>query len=357
MKTLSTSTIPHLAGKMKKSTTSIISGPGRKGRSLLSLIGIGAIFALLIAAGFYTSSSASSSPKVPHVSSPSKAAAGKHETRLLSTGLSFVSFKELSFAFLPPQAAPDESIATYSVVAGACTNIPKNTFVLGEAVCAKVSDAPLRAGAPLRRINWTGPKGFVRQTDDVTTDPQETMFTLPANNTSPIDGELVDNRGTWSASLNSTGDNSTRAIAYFNVSDPANIAADLVVYDFSTASDTVLPGDPTGFFLWLSNTGPDVALNVHVTQATPPNMSFVSTTQNSGPTFTCANSNGVTDCSIVSLASGDTATITINYSVSGGAPNGIISSTANISSDTNDPRPDNNSSEAQVEVRSPGGTP
>src|SRR6185436_11351291 len=61
-------------------------------------------------------------------------------------------------------------------------------------------------------------------------------------------------------------------------------------------------------------------------------------------------------CSVASWASGAVATITLNFSV-GAAPNGIISSIANISSDTNDPRPDSNSSSASVEVRSPGAPP
>jgi hypothetical protein len=365
MKTLSTSTIPHLAGKMKKSTILSTSGQRRRGRSLLSYIGTGAIFVMIIAAAFYTSSSASSLRKVSRTSLPKAAAAsGK---KLLNVGQTTSTRLPGSGEFLsafmpapqPPQGPPlDESIATYEVVAGLCTATPKNTFLLGETVCAKASNAPLRTPTALRRFNWADTSSFVRQSADVLVDPDTNLFTLPTGNTSVIDGQTVDNRGNWSVSINSTENNMVRAIAYFKVSDPANIAGDLAIYNFSTDADPVTPGASTGFFLWLSNTGPDASLDVHVTQAVPPNLTFVDTTQQTGPTFNCQNNAGVIDCSIATLASGATATLTINYTVDGGAPDGVISSEADISSNlTNDPRLDNNSSEARVEVRSPGGTP
>lgn len=362
MKNQSTPTILHLAGKMKRPIVPITSRAKCRRRSLRSSIGFGAISILVIAAALYTDSSASSSNSHQLVKTgaerinkrPDVLSAGLlHNTRFIASG----EFFALLMPQLDPPPPPPETIATYSVAAGLCTNIPKNTFVLGETVCAKVSNAPLRPGSPLRHVNWTNTKGFVVDSQDVTSDPQEFQFTLPSDNTSVIDGTVIDNRGTWSASINSTGDNLTRAIAYFKVSDPENVAADLVVYETSTSPDPVPPGSNTGFYLWVGNTGPDAAQNVHVTQATPPYMTFLSTTQHSGPPFTCTNSSGVTDCTIPILPSGEKATITINYSISSGAPNGVISSTTNISSDTNDPRPDNNSSQGQVEVRSAGAPP
>ena len=251
----------------------------------------------------------------------------------------------------PPPPSLDESVATFEVVAGVCTNTPKNTFELGETVCARATNAPIG----FRRFNWGDTRGFIRQSADVVADPDTNQYILPASNTSVIDGVTGDNRGTWAVSLNSTADNTTRTIAYFNVSDPANAAADLVVYNFSTTGDPIEAGTNTGFFLWLANTGPDAAANVHLTMAVPPNMSYGSATTSSA--FTCAESGGVVDCTVASWASGAVATITLNFGVSAGAPNGVIASTANISSDTNDPRPANNTSAASVEIRSAGAPP
>jgi hypothetical protein len=270
--------------------------------------------------------------------------AGRHASLLGPKGF-------LSVLMAPPPPSLDESVATFEVVAGVCTNTPKNTFELGDTVCARATNAPIG----FRRFNWSGTQGFIRQSADVVADPDTNLFTLPASNTSIIDGITVDNRGTWAVSLNSISDNTTRTIAYFNVSDPANVAADLVVYNFSTTGDPITAGTNTAFFLWASNTGPDAAANVHLTMAVPPNMSFDSAATSSA--FACAESGGVVDCTVATWASGAVATITLNYAVSGAAPDGVISSTANISSDTNDPRPDSNSSVASVEIRSAGAPP
>jgi hypothetical protein len=279
----------------------------------------------------------------------------KSSTTAPRSALKFVEAKsKLSTTLAVPTPTPgEESIETFEVVSNACTNTPKTSFQLGDQVCAKVTNAPLRSPTALRTFNWVGTKGFVRQTADVVADPDSNIFTLPASNTSIIDGETIDNRGIWAASLNSNADNIARAIAYFNVSDPANTAADLIVYNFSTSDDVILSGASTGFFLWLSNAGPDTAANVHVLMAVPTNMTYVSASTASA--FSCSEDGGVVDCTNASWPSGAVATITLNFTVSG--PDGVISSVADISSDTNDPRPASNSSTASVEVRSPGAPP
>jgi uncharacterized repeat protein (TIGR01451 family) len=319
-----------------------------------------------MAAALYTSSSVLAARKVSRGNVPSKAAPSsiKDKTRLLTARQkrdeSLFSLRNfLSVSMPPPQPAQppslDESIATFEVVGGVCTNTPKSTFALGDTVCAQASNAPLRSPTALRRFNWGDTAGFILQSEDVVADPDTNLFTLPASNTSIVDGVTIDNRGTWTVSLNSADDNTTRAIAYFTVSDPANLSADLVVYNFSTTGDPITPGTNTGFFLWLSNAGPDPAANVHLTMAVPPNMSYLSATTTSA--FTCAENAGVVDCSVASWASAAVATITLNFSVSNSAPNGVTSSTASISSDTFDPRTASNTSDAQVEIRAAGSPP
>ncbi len=357
MKTPSTSKILQLAGKMKRPTVPIPRAAKRKIRSLTSFTGFGVLFLILVATAFYTASSASSVSRLFASGALPSEAAAKLNNKQSSSSSVLVHGRFLPsgmFSALLPQGPGDEMVETF---AADCTT-PQAIFNLGDIVCAKATNAPLRNPYPLRSFNWSGTRGFIRQSEDVDTDPDTNLFTIPSSNTSIIEGEIVDNRGTWAVSINSTGDNTTRAIAYFTVSDPANAAADLQVSNISTDTGAPIePGDSTGFYIAIANTGPNTATNVHVTQATPPNMGFVSAIQSGGPTLTCANAAGITDCTISSLAPGVNASYTINYLVSGGAPNGVISSVADISSDISDPRPGNNSAEGQVEIRTAGAPP
>lgn len=362
MKTQSSSMFRRLEYTSKNSNAK---DPRRVGLGFLSSPAvISAIFVFVIGASLYISSSVSAARKSKASPSANSAAIDRAGKRNLvpainpvRTDLAQKNFMSWMNALQPVPVPPtDELIATFEVdTGGMCTNNPKTNFVLGDKVCARATNSPLDPTFAPRRFSWSGTKGFVRQTQDVVADPDTNIFQLPATNTSVIDGDTVDNRGIWSVSTNSTLENTTRSIAYFNVSDPDNAAADLVVYDFSTATDVVQPGDPTGFFLWLSNTGPDSASNVHVTMAVPPGLSYVDATTTSA--FACSLSAGVVDCSLASWASGSVATITLNFTVSSAAPNGVVSSTADISSDTNDPRPESNSSSAQFEIRTPGAPP
>ena len=345
-----------------QSVAAKITERGGRVRTLVTVLGVGLILTLIAATSFYSPSSAkatrtdvsgsSPSTPLPWIKAKSKTigVARTHVNEALTSKHFWSALISRRNVVAPPPA--DEAVATFAVDnMGSCTSTPKTSFVLGEKVCAVATNA----AAGFRQFNWAGTAGFIRQSADVTADPDSNIFSLPTDNTSVIDGQTIDNRGTWSVSLNSI-DNSTRAIAYFNVSDPDNAAADLVVYDFSTDPDPIPAGANTGFFLWISNKGPDAAANVHVTQAVPPNMSYQNAS--TAAAFTCAESAGVVDCSLASSwPSGAIATITLNYTVSGAAPNGVISSTANISSDTNDPRPASNSSDASVEVRSAGAPP
>jgi uncharacterized repeat protein (TIGR01451 family) len=353
----------QLPGKVRRVLISIMGGAIFRRGIFMSSARFGIVFFFLVSAALYTITSASShstlNSSLPTAVAPdshlAKASTGQ-QRRMYAPSLTGPVREELfrasggSFFPLLPALPLEESVVIYK----ADCNTPQTVFNLGDTVCAKVTNAQLRTPA-LRRLTWS--KGVVRQSQDVTTDPQTDLFTLPAANTSVIDSTTITNLGTWGVSLNSTSDNSTRAIAYFNVSDPGHAAADLAIYNFSTDSaNPVAPGQNTGFFLFITNNGPDDANNVHVTQATPPNMSFVSTSQQTGPTFNCTHSGSITDCSIASLPSGTSATLTINYTVSPGAPNSTIFSRADISSDTAELSVASNTSDAAVSVSSPGGS-
>ena len=149
-----------------------------------------------------------------------------------------------------------------------------------------------------------------------------------------------------------------RTSAFFKVSDPAAAIADLVMYD-SNNTDGITTVGTNGtditFTLWLSNRGPDPATSVQVTDAVPANTTFVSESQDSGPTFTCTNpevdSTGTTNCTIDSLAPGASARFTLIYQITPGTPAGtVISNTATISSATTELLADDNTETSTVNV-------
>ncbi|ANB18193.1 Hypothetical protein I596_2181 [Dokdonella koreensis DS-123] len=129
-----------------------------------------------------------------------------------------------------------------------------------------------------------------------------------------------------------------------NNSDSASLngnpLADLVVTKSGPA--TVTPGDAVVYTIVVTNQGPSEATNVVVADATPAGLVFVS---NAGACTTTY------PCSLGTLASGASRTITTTYTVpadySGANP---IVNTAIGSSDTPDPNPGNNQGSAQTGV-------
>ena len=89
------------------------------------------------------------------------------------------------------------------------------------------------------------------------------------------------------------------------------------------------------FTITVTNGGPNVANSVTVTDTLPANMTFVSATPSQG---TCSGTSTVT-CSVGTMASGATATITI---IAHTASVGPATNTATVSSTSSDPNPANN---------------
>ncbi|MGH9929979.1 MAG: HYR domain-containing protein [Pyrinomonadaceae bacterium] len=330
--------------KTKRTATIAITDRARsRVRALTSYLCFSVLFSILVASLFHTGSSASSNNK------PANPASSAIVATKSVTGAPSRSMFTRWLAPLAP-LGPD-TVATYQVMAGACTNNLQDSFNLGDDVCVKAS-----ADLEGRRLSVAGTDGTVASLVDVTTDPQELIFTLPSTTTSIVNGLVVDNRGIWRATVHSSADFGGRATAFFSVTDPANAASDLVIFNDSTATDdTVAPGDPTGFLVYLRNEGPDAAAAVHVTQNVPANMTFDSATPGSGTAFTCSESGGVVDCAPAgNLASGAISSFTLNYTVSGGAPNAILTTEIDIASTITDPHPTSNISLSRLEIRTPG---
>lgn len=241
------------------------------------------------------------------------------------------------FSALLPQTPPDPDLI--ETFAADCTT-PKSAFNFGDVACAKISGGPPLSLYP-RRFAWVDTDNNILRSFDVLSDPQTDLFTIPAVSTS------TDYRGVWRVNDTSASRASVRTSAFFTVSNPAQPAADLFIYNGNDTNGTITAGSNISQVLWLSNKGPDAATNVQVSDVTPANTTFLSGDVND-PAWNCtfpeANSAGTpTTCTIASLAPGATARITLVFNVNPGtAVNTTIADVAHISSETPDPRDDSN---------------
>ena len=133
------------------------------------------------------------------------------------------------------------------------------------------------------------------------------------------------------------------------ISNTASISSD---EDSTTAQDTVdvveavtlsavktFTADPvtagtTGntFTIEVTNNGPSDTENLSITDTVDPALTVTNVSADSGADCSGSSGNNV-DCSLGSLAAGSTVTVTVTFSVSADAEPGIVSNTANISSD------------------------
>jgi uncharacterized repeat protein (TIGR01451 family) len=136
--------------------------------------------------------------------------------------------------------------------------------------------------------------------------------------------------------------NSLGALA-FSQCQQAVTGTDLGIVKTASAS-RVTQHDTFDYTLTVTNHGPDAATSITVTDALPPQVSFVSVATSAG---SCSGQQTVS-CSIASLASQATATITITVHARFVA---VFTNTATVSSaDAPDPVSSNNSSSVEVEI-------
>lgn len=239
------------------------------------------------------------------------------------------------------------AISTYDAT---CTT-PKTSFVLGETVCAKASGVAVNTSFP-NRISWSDAEGFIRESADITADPQTDTFTLPATQTSVIGGTTVDNRGTWRANFTRSSGRSI-AVAPFTVSDPLLPAADVSVQKFQRDANTqIYSGNNVAFIILVQNNGPDKANSVNLIDSLPSGATLASFNQDSGPQCLPVNNQ---NCTIAEMTKGERAQFTAIYTVSGAA--GTRTTSASVSTTTPDPDSSNNTATAEFTVQpgSPAG--
>lgn len=232
---------------------------------------------------------------------------------------------------------PAISTFAYDTLLNQCTNTPKTAFTLGETVCATAVGTEPQFN---RRFAWVGPGGITRQFTAITTDPQTDSFTLPSTDTSTINGEVFDNRGTWQARVVTSRGTGI-------VSTPFTAAAATPSVNLSIAkgltSGEVKSGEDATFSISVYNRGPNDAVNVKLTDATPANATFVSATPTAGSGFSCTGSTTVI-CTSAIMKPGQQVTVDFVYTP--GTAGQTITNTATVESDTQELDNEDNSATA-----------
>jgi large repetitive protein len=152
-------------------------------------------------------------------------------------------------------------------------------------------------------------------------------------------GESTANSVTNNASVNGGSEQNT---TNSSTNDPTTVVSSADVRVVKTAPDKIVPGTNATFTVQITNDGPSVANDVALNDATPAGLSFVSSS---------GDCTGAMPCNLGNIASGQTRTVQITYSVPAGynAPNPVLN-TAEISSATSDSDTTNNSSTVAAPV-------
>src|SRR6185369_9886073 len=225
------------------------------------------------------------------------------------------------------------TIATYDGTT--CTSLQDN-FELGDTVCAKANSD----FTGTRIIYFVDSEGGVIQGSSITP-------------TSPSANFVAAQAGNYRVYL-SDGD-SLIARSFFTVSDPANPKVDLAVLKYNKTGE-MSSGNPVSYEIRVTNNGPDPASSVELSDAVPSGLSYVSSSQDSGATFTQTTTDPVTTWQIASLPSGASATFTITYSVTAAAGS-VVSNVATITNTTDETHNENNTSTTFDTVGNGGSAP
>ncbi|MFZ0769904.1 MAG: SBBP repeat-containing protein [Candidatus Sulfotelmatobacter sp.] len=126
------------------------------------------------------------------------------------------------------------------------------------------------------------------------------------------------------------------------------LSANLSMTDKAPA--TVATGANLTYTLTAKNNGPDTALSVSVTDATPTGTTFVSVTPNAGTcTAPPVGGTGTVTCTVGAMANGTSLKITLVVNVNA-ASGSVITDTATVTSTTYDPNLKNNTATAKTTV-------
>ncbi len=162
----------------------------------------------------------------------------------------------------------------------------------------------------------------------------------------------------WPDSSNSTGDNPDGARVSFDVYVAAiqplvTPMANLGLTKACPTSGPVVPGSTVACTLTVTNTGPQDAETVVVTDNLPAGLTVAASPAPGGGGFTCAILGGGSQLSCTKATQPNGATSVISYTImvaTDVGPGVTLMNSASISSATADPTPGNNSSSASISI-------
>jgi uncharacterized repeat protein (TIGR01451 family) len=234
---------------------------------------------------------------------------------------------------------------------------PKTSYVLGETVCVRTS-----GGTGQSRVQLINPAGYAFAREDINTDPDTMSFTLPTGTTFDSDLATYDNRGPWRVTLVDNPSAGVRFTTPITVHDPQQTVANLQVVKTLSGSSTPTAGSNIQALVRVFNGGPDAASAVEFTDVLPANTTFVSLTQNSGPTFGCTTPSvggiGTSVCTLAVLAPNTSADFVVIYQVSGSIGNlASLTTSASATSTTAETSAVDNSSSDSTTASNPAPPP
>ena len=268
------------------------------------------------------------------------------------SGSSVTNTASVSSAVNDPNLADNSSTVTTTVVAGAgntdvaITKTGPASFTKGQNISYTITVSNTTAVAAASTfVNDSTPPGLIFISNSGACSGPFPCALGTVSNGSPMVitttynvplnyvGTSVTNTATVSTSSpeSNTSNNTSTVITPL----ATGVTADLAIV--KTGPNEVTAGSLVDFTVIVTNNGPGTATSVVVSDPTPPGLNFAS---NSGGCVTSY------PCSIGSMASNQSITITSRYSV--GAQSGTIANTASVTSSATDPILVNNSSTAFV---------
>jgi len=124
---------------------------------------------------------------------------------------------------------------------------------------------------------------------------------------------------------------------------PPTASANLTVNQVAL-TDPVTVGNVASYVIQVSNTGPDSAVNVVLTDTLPGSVTFGSATPGQG---TCSEAGGVVTCNLGTIAINASVNVQVNMTTTVA---GVITNSVSVSSDASDPNPANNTSNLSITV-------
>jgi len=181
-----------------------------------------------------------------------------------------------------------------------------------------------------------------------------TLASLPANTTATFDftGHIPNGTAsgtTYTNTVSVTATNDPNSENDSSVTSLTVASADVSIS--KTAPLTAVAGGPTfNYGITVTNNGPDVATELSFNDVLPAGVTFVSLTQNTGPTAVC-NEGGTVTCSFSPLNPSNSAQFTITVQPNANVANGtVLSNTATVTASSADTNTNNNSSTAMTTV-------